>query len=303
MCEWLGYLVIGLGSTVLLADSRAIFSHPAGSREYEWFMLKDIGTYTGYHTVYRYASEPCGSAQAHPTKVGEEADYESVIIANTADDVRYYCVRENGVLYRVIPTEEMGGGEFHPATVFISHGKYLFFATDDGHLCVFNNDMRGIAPESVRQSDEYNEEEYLALMGTKIHPLYYAFDTHAPTYVVKTALDNCGIPHLTKSSVKKSLVIKAKSHIPDAISCEVSCDSKDPIYVGSFPPADVGFDSFDFGNAPWYVTRYTTAALPENEKRWIEKQITLRSDTFACPISVYSVSYRYVIKGKIKNNS
>ena len=303
MCEWLGYLVIGLGGTVLLADSRAIFTHPAGSREYEWFMLTDIGTYTGYRTVYVYASEPCASAQVHPTKVGKATENKNVIATIAEDGKRYYFVKENGVSYHVLPTKEMSGGDFHPATTFISHGKYLFFATDDGNLCVFNNDMRGVAPQSVRESEDYNEEEYKALMGTKIHPSYYTFHTHAPKYVVKTALDNCGIPHLTKSSVKKSLVIKAKSHVPDAINCEVSCDGQDPVYVGSFPAAAIGFDTFDFDNAPWYVTKYTTVALPENEKRWIEKQITLTSETFACPISLYSISYRYVIKGKIKNNA
>ena len=303
MCEWLGYLVIGLGSTVLLADSRAVFTHPAASREYEWFMLKDIGTYTGYRQVYKYANDPCGTAIVHPTKAGQSVNYLTVYSANTQDGTRYHYVKDEGILYHVLPTEENTGGYFHPATTFISHGKYLFFASEDGHLCVFNNDMRGVAPKSVRESEGFDEDEYKAAMGTKIHPLYYAFDTHSPKYVVKTALDNCGIPHLTKSTVKKSLVIKSKSQTPDAIKCEVATDGGDPVYVGSFPAATVGFDNFNFLDAPWYVTRYTTVALAENEKRWIEKQITLTADSYACPISIYSISYRYVIKGKIKNNA
>jgi hypothetical protein len=65
---------------------------------------------------------------------------------------------------------------------------------------------------------------------------------------------------------------------------------------------DVGFDNMNFLNAPWYVTKYTTVSLSEKEKRWVEKQITLTAEEYASPIAVYSVSYRYVIKGKIKNN-
>ena len=163
--------------------------------------------------------------------------------------------------------------------------------------------MRGIAPESVRNAEGFDEAEYQRTMSNKIHPLYYSFADHAPKYVIKTALDDCGVPHLTKSTVKGSLVIKAKSCTSDSIRCEVSSDSRDPVYVGSFPRAAVSFDDFSFLETPWYVGRYSSVALPENEKKWIEKQITLSCDKYASPISVYSISYRYVIKGKIKNNA
>lgn len=303
LCEWLGYLVVGLGDTVLLADSRSVFKHPTGSYEYEWFLLSGIGAHTGGHIVYRYASEPFSSAKVHPTLVGKVANYKDVMSVRTQDGARYYCVRENNSVYRVIPTVEMAEGKFHPASVFISHGKLLFFATDNGQICVFNNDMRGVAPEDVRNSEDFDEEEYLASMGNRIHPSYYTFDRYSPRYVVKTALDNCGIPHLTKNSVKKSLIVKAKSYSPDVIKCEVITDGGDPVYVGNFPPAVVGFDDFNFMDAPWNVARYTSVALSEKEKRWIEKQILLTAEEFEAPISIYSISYRYVIQGKIKNNA
>ena len=52
---------------------------------------------------------------------------------------------------------------------------------------------------------------------------------------------------------------------------------------------------------PWSISKYTATALPEKEKRWIEKQVILSTEKYASPISVYSISYRYTIKGKIKN--
>ena len=110
------------------------------------------------------------------------------------------------------------------------------------------------------------------------------------------------MPHLTKNTVKKSLVINADASVPYSISCEVISDSCSPLYVGSLPISGSGFDSFDFGSPPWRTSRYSSTALNENEKKWVEKQLILTSQSFASPISVRSISYRYVIKGKIKNN-
>ena len=303
LCEWQGYLAVGVQGKIFLADSRSIFKHRSGSYEYEWFLLSDIGAYNGDHTVYRYSQDPYLDAKAHPTDTGKSVDIQSVYSSTDENGVTYAYVYKNGVKYRVVPTDELGGGEFFPATVFTSHDKRLFFATDDGHLCVFNNDMRGVAPESVTSDPDYDEAEYLRLMGHKIHPSFYSFAGHTPTYSIMTALDDCGVPHLTKSTVKKSLVIKARSAVPDAIRCEVKSDTKDAVHVADIPKASTGFNDFSFSIAPWYTGRYGAVSLSENEKKWIEKQITLSSHTFGSPIAVYSISYRYTIKGKIKNNA
>ena len=303
LCEWLGYLVLGINGKIFLADSRALFTHPSGSREYEWFLLTDIGAYNGDSIVYRYSADAYGDMISHPSLVNEIADRESVYSVKDENGETYYYTRSNGIKYRVVPTEELCGGTFFPATVFISHEKLLFFATEDGHICVFNNDIYGVAPDSIKNASGYDEEEYRSLMGNVLHPLFYSFAGHTPKYIIKTALDDCGIPHLTKNTVKNSLVIKAKSSSSDAIRCDVKSDEKDPVYVRSFPSSAVGFDDFDFSSMPWYTSRYASVALPENEKRWIEKQITLTAERFASPISIYSISYRYTIKGKIKNNA
>ena len=302
LCEWLGYLVVGINGKIFLADSRATFMHPAGSREYEWFLLTDIGAYNNDGRAYRYSPDTYKDTVPHPTRVSQIADSKAVYSATDISGITYYYTIENGAKYSVTPTEELTGGEFFPATIFISYGKRLFFCTEDGHLCVFNNDKRGEAPESVKSQADYDEEKYNAAMGNKIHPLFYSFAGHAPTYEIRTALDNCGIPHLTKNTVKSSLVIKARSAVADSIFCEVRSDSNSPIHVGNLPMVTSGFDNFDFSSSPWYSGRYESVALKEKEKRWIEKQITLTSKSFASPISLYSITYRYTIKGKIKNN-
>ena len=303
LCEWLGYLVLGIDGKVFLADSRAIFTHPSGSREYEWFYLNGVGAYSGDFGGYMYSFDSYADAIAHPYQGGEPAAYEMVYSATDNDGNTYYYVTAAETKYHVIPTEERYEGTFQPATTFISHDKLLFFTTDDGHVCVFNNDKRGVAPDSIKSLPDYDEEEYAYMMGNRIHPIFYSFAGHAPEYIIKTGLDDCGIPHLTKKTVKKSLVIKTKSYQPDAIECEVKADGNDPLYIGCLPPASLGFEDFNFIYTPWYVSRYTASVLPEHEKSWIEKQLILYSCTYASPISVYSISYRYTIKGKIKNNA
>lgn len=303
LCEWLGYLVVGIGDKMFLADSRAIFEHATGSREYEWFFANKIGAFAYDSTVFRYSAEAMGNALVHPSNVGEAVDSRSVYSAYDSMGEMYYYVTEGSTKYRVVATEERTGGSYYPAELYISHGKHLFFSTANGHVCVFNNDMRGVAPDTVKNTPGFNKDEYRELMGTKIHPYFYSFDGHAPTYLIKTSLDDCGVPHLTKSTVKKSLVVKAKSQSNECIECEVSIDGHDPVFIDSFPYVGVSFDDFDFNEAPWSVHRYDSYALPEKEKRWIEKQITLRTSAYASPISVYSIAYRYVIKGKIKNNT
>ena len=302
LCTWLGYLVIGACGNAYLADSRVLFRHPGGSNEYEWFFLTGIGTYKNDFRVYRYSDEEYSDAIAHPAKKGAAADPKNVFSSQKEDGTLYYYSVEDGVKYLLYPTDEMCGGEFSPAKVFISHGKYLFFATESGDVCVFNNDKRGVAPNELQGLDEFDSEAYAAEMSDKIHPIYYGFAGHAPRYEIRTALDNCGIPHLTKNTVKNSLIIKARSYVCDSIRCDVLTDRGDVTTVGRFPAINTGFDELSFDTAPWVAGKYTSTSLPERQKRWIEKQIILSSDRYCSPISVHSISYRYQIKGKIKNN-
>ena len=300
LCTWQGYLVVGVNGNVYLADSRCTFTHPTGSREYEWFFLTGIGAYKNDERVYRYSDTASPIAGVNTARVGEAASAKNVY-SDTYDETLYYYTVEDGATYSVVPTDERAGGVFCPATSFVSHGKYLFFATENGDVCVFNNDMRGVPPDRVKNSDGFDPEAYAAAMANKLHPDFYGFTDHTPTYVMKTALDNCGIPHLTKSTVKGSLVIKAKSYAAEGIICRAVTDKGDGEFREAFPPTDQGFDDFSFELPLWHTGKYTSTALAEREKRWVEKQIILSSDKYLCPISIYSIAYRYCIKGKIKN--
>ena len=303
MCVWCGYLVIGVNGKIYLADSRATFMHSTGNMEYEWFFLNNIGAYSGDRAVYRYSDTPYNSYIVHPTKVGQITSQTLTYKSVDDNGVHHYFVLEGGKRYSVVLTDQMKDGNFVPATKFLSHGDLLIFSTDSTDICVFNNDRRGVAPERVRSKDDFDENEYNATMGNRIHPDFYNFAGHAATYVIRTSFDDCGIPHLTKNTVKKSLVIKASAYIGDAIACKVNTDKNGTCDVGSLPDNDVSFSDFFFNYAMWNGGKYTSYTLPEKEKAWIEKQMVLSAKEYSCPIAIYSITYRYTIKGRIKNNS
>ena len=211
-----------------------------------------------------------------------------------------YYSKRGGERVAVYPTEEQRGGSFSPATVYLGVDGLLFFGTDDGSVCVFNNDKRGVPPERISSEEGFNADEYKAAMGRLIHPDFYSFAGHAPRYAIKTKSDDCSIPHLTKNTVKHSLVIKCKSYSGNKIHVEVGTDKSGYKEICSFPGTRIDFSSLDFSNISLDSSEYATLPISEKEKDWIEKQLTVYSDSYCSPIGIYSITYRYTVKGRIK---
>ena len=165
---------------------------------------------------------------------------------------------------------------------------------------MFNTDKRGVAPAAISESEGFSEEEYRNVMGSKIHPYFYSFDRHAAKYGVTTVSDNCDIPHLTKNSVRNSLAVKFKVFGTTNIKAEVETDNKGKKSLGTIPLSSLSFDSVDFSGLTASLSDYSTLTIPESEYGWTEKRLSFTSDDFCSPFGVYSISYRYKIKGKIK---
>ncbi len=296
--EWCGYLVVGVGSSVYLADSRARYTDECGNMQYEWFYLSGIGHYEGDRRVYRFDSYTCGEYIAHKDE-GAVADGE-VFSVTAEDGTIIYYIEDGGKKYTVYPTDELTGGVFSEATVYLGCDNLLFFGTEDGRLLVFNNDKRGVAPDYIKECEDFDPEEYRLEMGQRLHPYFYSFDRHAPTYVIRTAYDNCGIPHLTKSTSKHSLVLKYRTYSAADIRCEVGTDVGSYVEVTSFPGGELSFRDIDFENFAMALGDYHTVPISEKEKGWVEKQITILSDRYNSPIGIYQITYRYIVKGRIK---
>lgn len=299
LTEWCGYLVVLCGDRAYLADSCSTFRHPTGAAEYDWFILKGLGSYEDDRDVWRFDSWEQGAIHAH-TSPGEI--YRGTIYSSGVGDSMLLYGLVDGKKYSVYRTGEREGGRFSPATVALGVGELLFFGTESGALMIFNNDMRGVAPKEVSSAYDFDAEEYREAMGTRIHPYFYSFDGHAVRYAIQTPYDDCGIPHLTKSTVKHSLVLRCKCTSSATVRCEVGTESSDYSELTSFPGGKLSFAEMDLGALSLSAADYHTLPIAEKEKRWIHKQITVYSEGYASPIAISAVAYRYTVEGKVKRS-
>ncbi len=299
LAEWCGYLVLQAGGHIYLADSRQTFINDTGTVEYEWYYLSGIGTYSEAQTVYRYSITTLPIFDNHPnTDSVAEAKVYSARLSN--GEFVYYTM-ENGKKYVVEPTEEKRGGIFSPASAVCDVDSHLlFFGTESGDVCLFNNDKRGIAPDYLSESEEFDAAEFSESYGRDIHPYFYSFDDHAPLYALQTINDNGNFPHLSKNTVKRSLVLKIKCFGKKGFNAEVITDNsryneicKIPDYKLDF--SDLDFSAFCFENSP-----YRTIELNEKEKGWVEKNFALYSNEYCSPFGLCSLTYRFTLKGRIK---
>ncbi len=300
LAEWCGYLAVGVNGHIYLADSRAAFLHDSGSREYEWYYLTDIGTYENSTRVYRYASiAPNGyKVFDEPEKI-VTAEIKSI---RTGSSYTYYT-EENGEKYAVYPTEEMQGGTFHPLiTLASTTDDLLFFGTDNGDLCIFNNDKRGQPPTRLSDSPDFNMAEYTKIYGRRIHPDFYSFDGHAMRCGVRTVKDDCGIPSLTKNTVKHSLTLKCRIGGAGRIRCEAATNRSGYSELSALPNNAPDFSDWSFDTLTLDSEETVSLPIEEKEKNWIDKELSVYCDDFCSPIGIYSLSYRFTVKGRIKHN-
>lgn len=294
--EWRGYLVLSSGGRVYLADSRQTFNS-GDSFEYEWYYLNGIGTRSGAKRVYRYSSSPSKKFTRHPNP---NTPVNSTVYSITSGGTTLLYTDENGYTYAVYSTDEMQGGVFSPATCFLGMGELLYFGTESGNICVFNNDKRGVPPDRIKNSSDFDPEEYRRAMGDRIHPDFYDFASIAPRYLISTGLDDCDVPDMRKNSVKGSLVIKHKSYPHSVMQVEVATDTAAQKTVFKGAAQDFGFYDIDFRGLAMQSANHSSFAVPESERNWMEKSVTISSTDFRSPIGIYSIIYRYKIKGKLK---
>ncbi|MBR2388114.1 MAG: hypothetical protein IKB02_09960 [Clostridia bacterium] len=210
---------------------------------------------------------------------------------NEGDIGIYYVVHK---IYDIFTGEEKGyeallcesgkgahtGGVFKPATLFKSIDYNLFFGTENGDVCSFNFDKRG-------------EDGDIA-------PIWYSFNERAILSGCATKMDNCGIPHLTKTTIKKSTVIKTKAFHKSAAKIKVRTNKKAYSQIARINSSVFSFDDMDFSDFSFNTEGQTLYAVKEKEKKWVEKQYYIFSDEYQRPFALYYISYRYKIAGRYK---
>ncbi len=192
----------------------------------------------------------------------------------TGDLVRYeaYLCETNG---------EYTGGRFKKATTINSMFENIYFGTENGVICSFNFDKR-------------NEQGEIAMQ-------YYTFDNRTIFSGCATKMDNCGIPHLTKNTVKKSTVIKTKSFRSSAAKIKVRTNRKVYTQIARINNSLFSFEDMDFTDFTFNTNEKSLFAIKEKEKKWVEKQYYIYSDEYMKPFALYSISFRYQVAGRLKN--
>ena len=287
---WNGYLLLFADGKVYMADSRQKYADDTGIAQYEWYYLEDIGVYDGQYEAYKYASE---KDDACPYEIiGEEYSYVDGAykdlkgaVANpngeeVDQDGAYYYVTKGDHKYLCEPTGYMIGGDFKKPTCAKVINGDLYFGTEGGHICKFNFDLR-------------NADGDLPIDA-------YSFDGRPILCGCATKMDNCGIPHLTKSTEKKSMVIKTKTLGASVLKIKVRTNKKPYEQVTRISSARFDFNELDFSDFSFAMSDQSLFMVREKEKKWVEKQIYLYSDEFCRPFALFYMAYRYSVTGRYK---
>lgn len=318
MAEWGGYLLILTEGKIFMADSRQMYATDGNNTEYEWYYLEDIGVYTDQFDEYVFAEFETGLTKeemVHDTGgvefeeahvVRDEFGVERHLIGTLAyeseDEIRSIVGADNKIFYYkeiedrdfsgeptgrglikyyVAPSGGKTGGTFDAAVMLKTIGEDLFFVTKNGVLCKFNFDMRD--PETGLIPNEY-----------------YDFNGRTIFSGCATKMDNCGIPHLTKSTVKKSVVIKTRTFTHSGMKVKVRTNRNVFNQVDRIINGQATYDDPSFNEYTFNMTDKSIFSVNEREKKWVEKQIFIYSDEFRRPFALHYLAYRYNIAGRYK---
>ena len=290
------YVAVASGTEIFLGDSRSVY-RADGEMQYAWYPLTGVATYTGETRVYRYADRaPEGYTVSE--QVGEVANGVVMSVGDGLGGLIYY-VEKSRKKIAVYQTEELSGGESSSISAVLG-GELFFFGTEDGSLCLFNTDKRGVPPPEISEAKDYDPKEYLYAMGNRIHPYFYTYAGHSPRYTLATRADDCSLPYLLKSTVRSSLLVRFKSLGGGAVNIEVGTDKESSRVLLSTPTGGLDFSAFDLSLASLAPSGIATITVPDTTRGWIEKRVSVYSSAHRSPIGIHSINYRYKVKGRIK---
>ena len=113
-------------------------------------------------------------------------------------------------------------------------------------------------------------------------------------------MDNCGIPHLAKNTVKRSTVIKIRSFEKSGVKVKVRTNRNAFNQVARIVSGRATFNDTSFESYTFSTNDKSLFSINEKEKKWVEKQIFLYSDEFRKPFAIHYLAYRYNIAGRYK---
>ena len=310
---WNGYIAVMTDGEILLADTERTVTIN-GSKQYEWYVISDVGNYSGQVKRYRHLSVSPVENGTRLTELFVDGKALSVLGTETACDtevlysqaftdseclqssglgVYYTKMVENGQekLFVVDFKDEYTAGTFSPCSKMLPVEDVLYFVSKDGVIFCFNNDKRG---KPFVYGSFYDPVE-----KDSIHREYYTFNGRAYRCGFSLKSDNCGYPYMSKNTVAKSLVIKSRAKSGSRFEINVRTNRNDWVHCDSVTSSCSDFSFLEFDNLSFCTSDDIFTVSAENCKRWCEKQYYIYADCFKSPFGVYYLSYLYHLAGRV----
>lgn len=294
------YLVISHGADMFLCDLGKRLDY-GRSEAYDWYPLKDVGSYEDDSPLYVFADEPYGEYVVHEAFAGQPAR-GTVYTVQLNEDEHICYVKSGKTKYRVYETNFRDLGVFNPPTAVLGVDSLLFFGTERGSFCVFNTDMRGTPPPFVEADPDFDFADYDEAYGDIIHPYYYTMSGHPRSYKVVTKEEDCGKPYLGKRTVRNSLTLNMRTSPGSLVSCAAIYDGDRRVELGQISASCLDFDEVDFGGLNMVSKQNAFTVIKGAEQTWRTMQLVLYSKESYYPFALRCASYRYTLSDKTKNN-
>lgn len=292
--EWEGYLCILVDGKMFLADSRQMFEGINGI-EYEWYYVDPVGAYIGDNKKYVLSDwvdeDTKATLESEGIFISDNEDkrvaYSDVKSKSSAIGELVYYVERDGVNYLVEHQGEYEGGTLDKACEISAIGEVLIFGTESGKLLCLNNDKRGTNEEEPDKS--------------RIPTKWYNNSNHAYASYATFAMENAGVPHYTKATVKRGTVLRLKTFASSSIEVNATTDRQSTTLLTEQSNTETTFDEIDFANLGLLTSDSAILAIKEKTKKWVEKQYQIIGKGFNMPWGFYSITYRFFIQGEVKN--
>ena len=296
-----GYLAIISGSNMYLGDKRLTFEVPdVDMQQYKWFPISNIGSYQGEQREYFYANNAPEGMNIHPN-VGKVASGTVYSYVDENGDTIYYVII-GPRKYRVMPGEEMVGGELLPISAASNWGNNLIFGTECGDLFSFNNDKIGLAPKHFYTNPAFNPISFKKIFNGKLHPYFYTYSGHRASYRVTTAPYNGDLPYVMKSNIRGSLVARLGKRSNATVYFSTREKEMDALELGGITMGECYFEDINFNDFSFSSADYEIVSIPEKQDKWDEKTITVYTNEHKGAFAISSISLGFKVDGCIVNN-
>ena len=108
------------------------------------------------------------------------------------------------------------------------------------------------------------------------------------------------MPYLKKNTEAGTLAVKYSGIGRADITTAVIVDGGEACPLGETVRGTFEFFDMDFSRLSFSSRDGETRICRKNKRGWMESKIELSTDTFDSPFGVQKISYRYAVKGKIK---